>query len=142
MLAKIRPFLTIALVICVCSATNACSKATPTPSDPVSKNFDADRTYQFSIFGTEESCQEFRKENPIANCYQSATFAKDGNAFVLLSDMGNNGSYVIEEHSIRVDFSIAADAPATMVFILSDDEKTITNQTDGKQWVLFETTAK
>lgn len=98
--------------------------------------FSEDRTYQYNIFGSEQACQEYRKKNPVVNCYQYANFSKDGNVFALFTDMPNLGTYSVEENTIHAIFSIHNDAPEEMTFILFADQRSATNSLDEHIWHL------
>ena len=98
--------------------------------------FPEDRVYQYNICGSERAGQEYRRINPVVNCYQYGNFSTDGDVFLLFTDVPNVGKYSLEENKIHVVFAIHHDAPQEMEFLLSEDQRSATNLLDGRIWNL------
>ncbi len=55
---------------------------------------------------------------------------------MILSDIANSGTYLIDGQKIQISFVTSGDAGSTMTFTLASDRQSIVNDGDHTSWAL------
>lgn len=118
--------------------SSGCAPTGSTSSGTKITTFAVEKIYRRSIFESEADCKEWQNQHPITNCYQLAKFSPDGRVFVVLTDMPNTGTYMVDQDKIHIVWTINSDAPPNLTFSIFPDGKKIMNEIDGHIWVFKE----
>ena len=97
-----------------------------------STTFAEQRIFVHSLFATEQECEDAQAAG--MNCYQIMDLCPDGSGTMMLTDIINPGTYVLDGDTLTSSWS-SGDAPPTMVFEgASGDE--LTDDIWGYAWEL------
>jgi hypothetical protein len=114
------------------AATASCGLFT----GPDSRTFPVPRTYAFDFFETREECLAHQPPDFFINCSQIIDFFPDGRVEMMVTDIINPGSYEIRGQRVTLRFEGTPELPPKLELDLSADERTLTEVSSGKVWVL------
>lgn len=123
-------------VIFVGALAMGLSLAGPARAETAKEFFAAkDRGYVHHLFATQAECDEARKKFPGINCDQWASFYRDGSATIVMTDIMNPATYVVEGDRLVMTVS-PGELPRTLEFRVAPDFKALRLLENGTVWEL------
>jgi hypothetical protein len=97
--------------------------------------FGEPRTYRrlAGNFTTEAECVAYQQQQPIFNCWQTLDLCPDGDAFLIVTDIVNVGTYEVGDAVISTTFE-SGDVPELVDFAIDVDGNLVAEDLGTRTW--------